>query len=431
MKSVPRFAVVLCLARRSRRDCRAAAACERASSRPRASLASGRAEAVARADRRPPAPGRRLPRPSARTRPAGPSRLHPRRARPQEAGIEASVSPRRSPRGRALAVPGGVVGRRGRRHAHPGPAAGPGARHAPKVDSRGGRSTAVLARPPHGGLRPDPRQPVPGRRERTRSRRSPIDVDTASYANVRRFLDPGPAPAADAVRIEELLNYFRYDYAEPARRDALRGHDRGRPPAPGSPSTASCASACRAARSTRRACRRGNLAFLLDVSGSMDEPEQAARSLKQAMGLLVESLREQDRVAIVVYAGSSGLVLPPTSGDRKAEIRDALDSPRGRRLDRGRRGHPARLPGGRRRCFLPGGVNRVILATDGDFNVGITSLRRPRPASSRRSAGAASSSPSSASARATSRTPRWRSWPTAATATTPTSTAWPRRARCW
>jgi Ca-activated chloride channel family protein len=198
-----------------------------------------------------------------------------------------------------------------------------------------------------------------------------IDVDTASYANVRRFLAQGQLPPHDAVRTEELLNYFRYDYPEP----------RGETPFSVTTEVAACPwkpqhrlvlvglrgrSIADAAVPPRR------LTFLLDVSGSMDTPAKLPL-LKEAMALLVESLREPDRVAIVVYAGSSGLVLPPTSGDRKAQIRDALAS-----LEAG--GSTAGGAGIQlayrvaAEMFLPGGVNRVVLATDGDFNVGITSL---------------------------------------------------------
>jgi Ca-activated chloride channel family protein len=198
-----------------------------------------------------------------------------------------------------------------------------------------------------------------------------IDVDTASYANVRRFLAQGRLPPKDAVRVEELLNYFRYDYPEPS----------GEVPFSVTTEVAACPwkpehrlvlvglrgrSIAGAAVPPRR------LTFLLDVSGSMDTKAKLPL-LKQAMTLLVETLREQDRVAIVVYAGSSGLVLPPTPGDLKVEIRDALASLEAGGSTAGGAGIQLayRVAAD---MFLPGGVNRVVLATDGDFNVGITSL---------------------------------------------------------
>ena len=196
------------------------------------------------------------------------------------------------------------------------------------------------------------------------------DVDTASYANVRRFLTGGRLPPKDAVRVEELVNYFRYDYAQP------RGE------APFSVTTE--LAACPWQKDHRlvliglqgRSIEQDdlpprNLVFLIDVSGSMDAPNKLPL-LKSAMGLLVDTLRPQDRVAIVVYAGASGLALPPTPGDRKEEIREAL-----RRLQAG--GTTAGGAGIQlaysvaRRSFIRNGINRVILATDGDFNVGVTS----------------------------------------------------------
>jgi Ca-activated chloride channel family protein len=198
-----------------------------------------------------------------------------------------------------------------------------------------------------------------------------IDVDTASYANVRRFLAQGQLPPKDAVRVEELLNYFRYDYPEPG----------GETPFSVTTEVAACPwkpehrlvlVGLRGRSIADRDVPPRRLTFLLDVSGSMGMPAKLPL-LKEAMALLVETLREQDRVAIVVYAGSSGLVLPPTPGDRKAEIRDALAS-----LEAG--GSTAGGAGIQlayrvaAEMFLPGAVNRVVLATDGDFNVGVTSL---------------------------------------------------------
>jgi Ca-activated chloride channel family protein len=198
-----------------------------------------------------------------------------------------------------------------------------------------------------------------------------IDVDTASYANVRRFLTGGQRPPKDAVRIEELLNYFRYDYPEPAGATPFSITTEAAS-CPWEPSHRLVLVGLRGRSIDDADLPPRRLTFLLDVSGSMSMPAKLPL-LKQAMGLLVDTLREQDRVAIVVYAGSSGLVLPPTSGTRKEEIRDALAS-----LEAG--GSTAGGAGIQLAysvaddMFLPGGVNRVVLATDGDFNVGLTSM---------------------------------------------------------
>ena len=198
-----------------------------------------------------------------------------------------------------------------------------------------------------------------------------IDVDTASYANVRRFLLQGQQPPKDAVRIEELLNYFRYDYPEP----------RGETPFSVTTEVASCPwrpehrlvlVGLRGRAIEEKSVPPRRLTFLIDVSGSMQPPDKLPL-LKQAMTLLVEGLREQDKVAIVVYAGSSGLVLPPTSGDRQAEIRSALAALEAGGSTAGGAGIELayRVAG---QIQEPGATNRVILATDGDFNVGVTSV---------------------------------------------------------
>ena len=203
-----------------------------------------------------------------------------------------------------------------------------------------------------------------------------VDVDTGAYANTRRFLNQGQLPPRDAVRTEELINYFRYDYPRPEARSApfsvstdvmvtpwnpatrlmrigLRGYDlpppgrdgTGRPPA--------------------------NLVFLVDVSGSMGSPDKLPL-VKAALSGLAGELSPRDRVSIVVYAGAAGLVLEPTSDAR--QIRDALD-----RLSAG--GSTAGGAGLElayriaRDNFIKGGVNRILLATDGDFNVGVSDTK--------------------------------------------------------
>jgi Ca-activated chloride channel homolog len=197
-----------------------------------------------------------------------------------------------------------------------------------------------------------------------------VDVDTASYANVRRFLRQGQLPPKDAVRIEELINYFRFDYPAPES-DA---------PFAVSTSVAECPwkrdhklvlVGLQARRIAEDQVPPRNLVFLLDVSGSM-APANKLPLLKEAMGLLLDQLTERDRVAIVVYAGASGLVLPPTPGDRKGEIRAALADLMAGGSTAGAAGIQLAYQVARE-SFIEGGVNRVILATDGDFNVGVSS----------------------------------------------------------
>ena len=197
-----------------------------------------------------------------------------------------------------------------------------------------------------------------------------IDVDRASYANVRRFIREGRLPPEDAVRIEELLNYFTYDDAVPtgeapfAVTTELGG-------SPWQPEHHLLRIGLRATSIATADLPASNLVFLMDVSGSMNDPAKLPL-LKQAFGLLVNELRARDRVAIVVYAGAAGLVLESTPGDRKDEILAAIE-----RLEAG--GSTAGGAGlqlaydvaGRNR--IAGGNNRVILATDGDFNVGPSS----------------------------------------------------------
>jgi len=198
-----------------------------------------------------------------------------------------------------------------------------------------------------------------------------VDVDTASYANVRRFLVQGRLPPKDAVRIEELLNYFRYDYPEP-RGETPFSVSTEVAPCPWRPEHRLVLVGLRGRSIEDKAVPPRRLTFLLDVSGSMTPPDKLPL-LKQAMAMLVEGLREQDKIAIVVYAGSSGLVLPPTSGDRQAEIRAALAA-----LEAG--GSTAGGAGIELAYRVavemhePGAINRVLLATDGDFNVGVTSI---------------------------------------------------------
>jgi Ca-activated chloride channel family protein len=197
-----------------------------------------------------------------------------------------------------------------------------------------------------------------------------IDVDAASYTNVRRFLTAGQRPPKDAVRIEELLNYFRYDYPEPRGRDPFTVTT-DLAVAPWAPTHRLLRIGLKGKALRTDAVPSSNLVFLLDVSGSMQPPDKLPL-VKQAFRLLVQELRPEDRVAIVVYAGAAGLVLPSTPGSDKAAILAALD-----RLEAG--GSTAGGAGLRlaytvaQQHYAREGNNRVILATDGDFNVGESS----------------------------------------------------------
>ena len=197
-----------------------------------------------------------------------------------------------------------------------------------------------------------------------------VDVDTASYSNTRRFLSMGQLPPKDAVRVEEMINYFSYDYPAPAAGE------------PFSITTEVTESPWNAKMKLVRIGLKApaiddakvparNLVFLIDVSGSMASANKLGL-LKQAMDLLIAQLRPQDKLSIVTYAGNAGLVLPPTSGKEKDAMRNALF-----RLEPG--GSTNGAAGIQlaydiaEKAKIKGGINRVILATDGDFNVGTTS----------------------------------------------------------
>jgi Ca-activated chloride channel family protein len=197
-----------------------------------------------------------------------------------------------------------------------------------------------------------------------------IDVDTASYSNVRRFLDKGQLPPADAVRTEELINYFHFAYPAPKAGDPF--------------SVVTEVAACpwnpqhRLALiglQTKPLAPGGtpprNLVFLLDVSGSMATPDKLPL-VKTAMRMLADTLTPADRVAIVVYAGASGLALPSTSGDQKSRIKQAIEELTPGGSTNGAAGIRLAYDTAAEH-FVKDGINRVILATDGDFNVGVTS----------------------------------------------------------
>ena len=253
-----------------------------------------------------------------------------------------------------------------------------------RSDARNAPSAMVMAPPPpyrHGPSMPRP-FPWPGGESYTRIDENPfrsvsaeplstfsIDVDTASYANVRRFLSEGALPPVDAVRVEEMINYFRYSYAQP--RD-------------GTPfSVTTELTECPWNRQHRLAliALQGqqmpsddlpprNLVFLIDVSGSMQSVDKLPL-VRNAMRMFSDTLNSRDRVAIVVYAGSSGLVLPSTPGDHRERIHRAIAELEAGGSTNGGQGIQLAYKVAREH-FVKGGINRVILATDGDFNVGLT-----------------------------------------------------------
>ena len=196
-----------------------------------------------------------------------------------------------------------------------------------------------------------------------------IDVDTASYANVRRFLNGGSLPPRDAVRIEELINYFHFEYPNPAN---------------GLPFSVTAELAACPWNPEHRLALVGlqtrvpdmdsvparNLVFLLDVSGSMASSDKLPL-VRTAMRMLVDTLTSRDRIAIVVYAGASGIVLPSTNGAHKERIHEAIARLEAGGSTNGGAGITLAYQVAQEQ-FVTGGINRVILATDGDFNVGVT-----------------------------------------------------------
>ena len=197
-----------------------------------------------------------------------------------------------------------------------------------------------------------------------------IDVDTASYANVRRFLNEGRLPPVDAVRVEELINYFHFDYAD-STQGAPFGVTTELAPCPWNSRHKLALIGLQAKRIPAGKTPPRNLVFLLDVSGSMAPPERLPL-IKTAMRMLADRLTANDRVAIVTYAGTSGVALPSTRGDRAGQIQDAISSLTAGGSTNGAAGIQLAYQIATEN-FVRGGINRVILATDGDFNVGVTS----------------------------------------------------------
>ncbi|MGH8082950.1 MAG: vWA domain-containing protein, partial [Lysobacter sp.] len=195
-----------------------------------------------------------------------------------------------------------------------------------------------------------------------------IDVDTGSYANVRRMLNDGQRPPADAVRAEEFINYFDYGHPAPTSLATPFKVSTELAPAPWNAQRQLLMIGIKGYDVPKQTLPPANLVFLIDTSGSMNSPDKLPL-LKSAFSMLTKQLRAQDRISIVVYAGSAGLVLPPTAGDHQQEILDALNHLEAGGSTNG--GDGIRLAyATAKQNFVKNGVNRVILATDGDFNVG-------------------------------------------------------------
>ncbi len=197
-----------------------------------------------------------------------------------------------------------------------------------------------------------------------------IDVDTASYSNSRRFLSQGSLPPKDAIRLEEWVNYFSYDYPQPTG-DAPFAVSTDVTSCPWNPKHQLVRIGIKGRELSAQQVPPRNLVFLLDVSGSMLSADKLPL-VKRGLAMMTDSLRPEDSIAIVVYAGSTGLVLPPTSGRERSKILQALDSLEAGGSTNGGAGIQLAYSVAAQQ-FRKNGINRVILATDGDFNVGTTS----------------------------------------------------------
>ena len=200
-----------------------------------------------------------------------------------------------------------------------------------------------------------------------------IDVDTGSYANVRRMLNAGQLPPADAVRVEELINYFPYDYARPTDRRPFAVHAE-LAPAPWNRDRVLLRIGIKGQDLAKASLPPANLVFLVDVSGSMNSPDKLPL-LRSSLKLLVNELREQDRITLVTYASGTQVVLPPTSGREKATINAAIDALRAGGSTAGASGLQLAYAAAQQ-SFVKDGINRILLATDGDFNVGVSDVRQ-------------------------------------------------------
>jgi len=201
-----------------------------------------------------------------------------------------------------------------------------------------------------------------------------IDVDTGSYSNVRRMLNGGQLPTQDAVRIEELVNYFDYSYPAPASVDKPFQVTTETGPTPWNKNTRLLHIGIKGYQVDKADIPAANLVFLIDVSGSMQSADKL-ELLKKGMKLLAKQMRAQDRVSIVVYAGASGIVLEPTPGDQTFKITQALDKLTAGGATNGAAGIRLAYDVAQS-AYIEDGVNRILLATDGDFNVGTTDFEQ-------------------------------------------------------
>jgi Ca-activated chloride channel family protein len=197
-----------------------------------------------------------------------------------------------------------------------------------------------------------------------------IDVDNASYTNIRRFINNGQKVPKDAVRIEEMMNFFKYNYPQPQDKHPFSIHSEYSD-CPWNTNNKLVRIGLQGKTIDDSKLPASNLVFLIDVSGSMSATNKLPL-LKESMKVLVNQLRADDKVAIVVYAGAAGLVLPPTSGDKKMTIIDALDKLQSGGSTAGGAGIKLAYKIAKEN-FIKDGNNRVVLATDGDFNVGAAS----------------------------------------------------------
>jgi len=197
-----------------------------------------------------------------------------------------------------------------------------------------------------------------------------IDVDNASYSNIRRFISMGQLPPKDAVRIEEMINYFHYDYPQPKSSDPFSVTTEYAT-CPWNENNTLMLVGLQGKKIEKENLPPSNLVFLLDVSGSMNDQNKLPL-VKSAMRMLVEELRPQDKVSIVVYAGAAGVVLDATPGSNKKKITDAIDNLNAGGSTAGGQGIKLAYKIAEENKF-EGGNNRIILATDGDFNVGVSS----------------------------------------------------------
>lgn len=199
-----------------------------------------------------------------------------------------------------------------------------------------------------------------------------IDVDTGSYTNTRRILHEGRLPAKDVVRVEEFINYFNYDYPAPESKTVPFNVVTETGPTPWNAQTHLLHVGIKGYQVPQTSMPPSNLVFLVDVSGSMQSANKLPL-LKKSLQLLTQKLRPQDKISLVVYAGASGVVLEPTAGSDKAKVLTALESLTAGGSTNGAAGiRLAYLKA--QQAFINGGINRVILATDGDFNVGMVNF---------------------------------------------------------